>query len=203
MRFASIVSGGSKHVRVLSRLFPQDPAPYGWVDFPYREFSDSVDIWMPPGQFFDEVRMAAERGRGRSTWMAIDRPPFSGSVSIQASPADVRVLSWQAEEMGAEAMFVGRINEWPDALASPAPEDCVRADPQVLLYPGGPFGLDEPVQSVRLKHLRRSMQDAAYLRLLGDHGLRHLAGTLRGSLAPYAGSGAYRTHFADGRSVET
>jgi hypothetical protein len=200
-RFASMVRQGSERIRILSRLFPLDLRTYGWADFPYSDFSESVDIWMPVAQFFDADKMAAQHAEGRSTWVSLDRPPFSGSVSIHASPADVRVLSWQAEELGAKALFIGPINDWPDAEASPSPTDCVGADPDVLLYPGGPFGLDEPVPSARLKHLRRSVQDGAYRRLLREHGLGHLAGTLRSSLAPYAGTEAYRTHFADGRPV--
>ena len=196
-RFASIVRTANPRIRVVSRLFPQDLRPYGWVDFPHTYFSESVDVWMPPAQFFDRKMLAAERDAGRRTWIAVDRPPFSGSTAIYAAPSDVRVLTWQAETLGAQAAFLGCVNAWPPAADDA--EDCVRVDPNTLLYPGRPYGLQEPVASVRLKHLRRSLQDAAYVRLLKEHGLDHVAGTLRQSLCGYAGSDAYRTHFADGR----
>ncbi len=198
-RFFDTARRADPRIPVLSRMFPQDLQPYGWRGYPYEDFAESVDIWMPPAQFFDIEEMKAQREAGRRTWMAVDRPPFSGSTSIHADTASVRVLPWQALQLGVEVLDIGCVNAWPDADTYPTPEDCVAADPDVLLYPGGPFGLSEPVASVRLKHLRRGLQDAAYLRLLEDHGLGHVGVTLRQSLAPYAGSSAYRTHFADGR----
>lgn len=200
-RFAGSVHAANGRVAVASRGFPQDMRPYGWPDFPYLDQSDSVDVWLPPAQFYDVEAMAQERKKGRRTWLAADRPPFSGSTSIYAPSTYTRVLPWQAEVVGAQALSIGRVNSWPDAHTRPTPDDCVRFDPHVLLYPGRVFGLDEPVASVRLKHLRRGLQDAAYFRLLHEHGLGHVVTTLRESLVAYAGSDAYRTHFADGRSI--
>ena len=213
-RFAGSVHKADGRVAVASRGFPQDMRPYGWWDFPFSDLSDVVDIWMPRAQFYDVQAMAEERKKGRRTWLAADRPPFSGSTSIHAPSTYARVLPWQAEALEAQALSIGRVNSWPDVLGStsrpnshgswgfgrPAADDCVRFDPLVLLYPGRAFGLDEPVTSVRLKHLRRGLQDAAYFRLLNEHGLGHVVTTLRESLVGYAGSDAYRTHFADGRS---
>jgi len=200
-QFGQAVHAGSRRIAVASRGFPQDMRSYGWVGFPYADVSDYVDIWMPPAQFYDVEAMAEERKNGRRTWVEADRPPFSGSTSIHAPSTYARVLPWQAEELGAQALSIGRVNAWPEASTGPAPEDCADFDPRVLLYPGRAFGLDEPVASVRLKHLRRGMQDAAYFRLLREHGLEHVAAALRESLAVYAGSEAYRTHFADGRPI--
>ena len=214
-RFAGSIHAANGRVAVASRGFPQDMRPYGWPNFPYTDLSDAVDVWMPPAQFYDVGAMVQERKKGRRTWLTADRPPFSGSTSIHAPSTYTRVLPWQAEELGAQAMSIGRVNTWPSVLGltsrpnsqgswgcwNPAPGDCVRFDPHVLLYPGRVFGLDEPVASVRLKHLRRGLQDAAYFRLLHEHELGHVVKTLRESLVAYAGSDAYRTHFADGRSI--
>ena len=188
-------------VSVVSGMFPQDLAPLGWVDYPFVDFSECVDVWMLPAQFYEVEAMAAQRAVGKRTWLAVDRPPFSGSVSVFAPSSHARVLTWQARQLGATAMSVGCINAWPDVPSDPAAEDCIQADPNVLLYPGRAFGLVEPIPSVRLKWLRRSMGDAAYCALLERHGLAHVTSILRRSIAPYAGSGAYRTHFADGRPI--
>jgi len=198
-RLAATISDVNDRVQIASRLFPQNMAPYGWVDYPHTDVSDAVDIWIPPAQFFDPEAMAAQRAAGKATWLAVDRPPFSGSVSIHASSADARVLSWQALHLGAQAMLLGYVNRWPGAVDEPSPAVCVTADPNVLLYPGGSFGLEQPVQSVRLKYLRQSLQDAAYCSLLTERGLEHVVAALAQSLAPYGGSDAYRTHFADGK----
>ncbi|HNQ24523.1 MAG TPA: DUF4091 domain-containing protein [Phycisphaerae bacterium] len=193
-------------VRVLARWFPQDLRPYGWADYVPLVGDAAVDIWAPPAQFYDPQVMQQERSAGRRTWVGVDRPPFSGSVAIQARAVDSWVLTWQALALGAEAVRLGCVNRWPAAgrggpgEGSPSASLCALADPNVLIYPGLPFGLDAPVASVRLKHLRRAAQDAAYLNLLGNHGLGHIRGTLVQSLSPYAGTEAYCTHYADGRA---
>jgi len=42
-----------------------------------------------------------------------------------------------------------------------------RADPQAVLYPGGPMGLDGPAPSLKLMALRRGQQDIEYLNRFG------------------------------------
>ena len=199
--FATTARNADQRIVIASRLWPQDMAPYGWIDYPFAAFAEAVDIWLPPAQFYDLEAMAVQRASGRRTWLTADHPPFSGSIAVHSSPAHVRVLPWQAILLKAEALHVGCINRWPENVDLATPEECLRSDPNVLLYPGGPFGLDEPVPSVRLKHLRRGLQDVAYRKLLYDHGLEHVAATLGRSLTPLAGSDAYRTHFADGRPI--
>jgi hypothetical protein len=200
-QFSALARSADSRILILSGLFPQDLAPYGWFGYPHSDFSEYVDIWMPPAQFFDPGTMAIERSAGRRTWVAVDRPPYSGSTAIHAPPCHARVLSWQASALGAEALHLGCVNRWPPVEDSPDPEACAVADPNVLIYPGTPFGLEEPVASVRLKELRRSAQDAAYVRLLGEHKLDHVAAAVRQTLVGYAGADAYRTHFADGRRI--
>ncbi len=187
-------------VRLATRRFPQDMSPYGWVGFGQEELPD-VDLWLPPAQFYATDVMEQQRRVGKATWVAIDRPPFGGSISLHAPATHAQILSWQAASMGAAAIHLGTVNDWPPAGNNVGPLECVAHNPDVLLYPGRWFGLDEPIPSVRLKQVRRSQQDAAYARLLAEHGLAGLAEEIRLRLSSRAGSDAYRTHFADGRSM--
>jgi hypothetical protein len=198
-RMARILREVDSEIRIALRRFPQDMKPLGWADAPAVDADAPVDIWVTAGQFFDPPAMAAQRDKGRQTWLAVDRPPYSGTASVYADPADTRVLSRQAKRMGAGAVCLGTANAWPEPEPAATPETCVRWDPEVLLYPGTPFGLAEPVPSVRLKYLRQSQQDAALGRLLDIHRLDHLRQALDRAISPYAGTEAYRTHFADGR----
>jgi len=193
------IHAGGPTLPVASPCFPQDMRPFGWVNFSTLSSSLQPNIWCPPAQFYDSKAMAEERGRGRQSWMRIDRPPFSGSTSIVARPTDTRVTAWQLDKAGATVGMLGFLNRWPrfDATA----QDCIAGDANALIYPGAAFGLTEPVPSMRLKRLRRSMQDEAYVRLLREHHLEHLADTIRDSLIAYAGTDAYRTSFADGKLV--
>lgn len=198
--FAAVVDQVGFDLPLLSRLFPQKLAPFGWVDLETADLTGEVDIWAPPAQFYDPDAMEKERSAGRRTWLSIDRPPYSGTYSIYARAADTRVLAWQALNLKAGALMAGPVNPWPQRAAPLTPQACVDADPSVLIYPGSVFGLSAPIASVRLKQLRRSMQDAAYIALLRRNRLDYVSEPLLEALAPYAGTDAYRTHFADGRS---
>ena len=198
--YARALRAADPRLPVLARWFPQDLAPYGWAGYAPPDADVPVDIWLCPGQFYDAAAVAGLRAHGSRAWLAIDRPPFTGSTSIHARPADTRILAWQTVALEANALHLGRANAWPAATAQPTtPADCLAAGYSPLLYPGAAFGLSAPVASVRLKRLRQAQQDAAYLALLDRPGLEHIRLTLLHSLSPYAGSAAYRTHFADGR----
>ncbi|MEK6675455.1 MAG: hypothetical protein AABZ47_07350, partial [Planctomycetota bacterium] len=180
---------------------PQDLRPYGWdAEQPFR-LHDVADIWCPPAQFYDPRVMADERAKGRQTWFEVDRPPFSGSTAIAARSVDVRVLTWQAAQLQSSAIFLGTVNDSSKDCREVTPTDILRVNPETLIYSGEPFGLREPVASVRLKYVRRAMQDAAYFRLLREHGLEHVRAALTQALAPYAGTSAFATHFANGRKL--
>ncbi len=201
LRMHHLIHSADKRIPVASRLFPQDLGPYGWVDFPKTAPDDDIKVWIPTGQFFDPKVMAAERDKGRQTWLAADRPPYTGSTSVYAPPSYVDVLSWQCRSLGAQALWIGCINNWPDDPDAGDPESCARFDANALLYPGQPFGLDEPVVTMRLKRLRASSQDSALASLLEQHGLGDTVRSVQNSLIAYAGAATYRTHFADGRAI--
>ena len=74
-------------IRVVSRESPQNLSSYGWEGFRPRNPDDTVDIWLPPAQFFDPSVMRDERAQGRATWVGIDDPPFSGSIHAAAPPS--------------------------------------------------------------------------------------------------------------------
>ncbi len=185
----------------LSGWFPQDMAPYGWEGFAPLRAEAWVDIWAPRAQFFDAGVMRMERLDGRETWMRLDRPPFSGSLSVAARREDVRAIPWVARRLGAQAVLARSANSWPPPVGSASPQVCVEFDPDVLMYPGTAFGLNAPVPSMRLKWLRRGIQDAALMDVLARRGLAHVADALTASLVPHAGTAAYDTNLADGREI--
>lgn len=159
-----------------------------------------VDVWAPPAQFYDASAMREQRELGRRTWVTLDRPPYSGTLSIAGAQTDVRGVAWQARRLDAGAVRLGVVNPWSAPPSEATPQRVIEDAPDALLYPGSAFGLAEPVPSVRLKMLRRGAQDGAYLRLLRQHDLAHVADSMLASLVRYAGSDAYDAHFADGRT---
>lgn len=200
MSMAQIARTADRGLRVATQCFPQDMRGFGWSGYQRNELADYVQIWAPRAQFYDPQAMGAERAKGRTTWVTIDRPPFSGSTSIFAPETYSRVLSWHLDALGAGAAYLGMVNSWPAGERSEA-RACIEREAKTLVYPGEPYGVFESIPSVRLKHLRRTMQDAAYVQLLREHKLDHVADVIRDSLSPYAGADAYHTHFADGKRV--
>ncbi len=186
---------------LLSNRSPQDLTPYGWVGYPANSVASLVDILMPPAQFYDAATMATQRAQGKRTWFAMDRPPYSGTTAIEGCGADVRILAWQGLRLQAQVVHLGVVNVWPANPADSSPNECLRADARSLIFPGSPFGLSEPVPTVRLKRLRQGLQDVAYLQLMYDQGLGHVATTLLETLSPPSGASAYRSHFADGEPI--
>lgn len=197
MAAVEVIRDAREDIRIASHGFPQDMSLYGWSNFAPEDASH-VAIWITDAQFYDPRAMTNERGMGKRTWLSVGRPPFSGSASLHARPVDTLVLGWQADMLDAESVWLGCVNCWPDT-APFDPGACAQFDPSALIFPGSAFGLTEPVSTLRLKRVRETMQHAAYAKLLSQHGREHIAEALRKSLVGYAGTQAYRTHFADGR----
>ncbi len=204
--FARVIRKADARLRILSNLFPQDLGPYGWPDFPTGDLLGYVDIWCPPAQFYSPPAPIAGIAPAQM-WMRADRPPYSGSIDLAASPADTRVLPWQAYHEKVPVVRLGVVNHWSEVTERPTAQACIdqtdsgRIAPAPLLYPGSIAGLTEPLLSVRLKRLRRGMFDLAYLKLMREKGVGYLAEVLADALAPFAGAEAYRYHYADPRPV--
>ena len=194
--FGYIAHNADPRLRVLSQLFPQDVTDSGRYEFrPCEHLADDVDIWAPKAQFFD--RDAIARDFNSAAWMTLDRPPYSGSIAVCAPAVDTRMIAWQGKVAGVEAIRLGTANDWPTGdNADGSPQSCIDRSAQTLIYPGTPFGLVEPVPSLRLKRLRRGVQDVAYLELLRSRGREYVAKTLLDSLVSRPGASAY---FVDGK----
>jgi len=180
---------------------PQNLRPYGWADYTSPPRLGKADGWLIPGQFFDRATTLDLKNKGKKTWLQVDRPPFTGSLSIAAPPSYARVIAWQALSLDADTVFVGQACHWPAADRNDKPQACIEFDSRTLLYPGRPFGVDHPLVSMRLKYLRQGIQDIAYDELLRQHNLSHIARTVRQAIVGRVGTQAYRTHFADGRRI--
>ena len=184
--------------RLAMALPPMSMEPYGWVGHYHRPLDEWADIWSAPARFYDPAAMRAQRARGRETWFAADEPPYSGSLAIEAPPLHAVSLGWQAFRYEASGIVLTPANHWSD---EPMLETIGSADQPSdawLTYPGLPCGLDGPIPSVRLKRLRRGLQDYEYLWLLGRYGREAFARLLAESLVKFAGTDAFGDHFADG-----
>ncbi len=188
-----------------SRMIPQPMTSFGWFGQYFEDLTADVDIWCTPARYQHPATLQRLQALGRRTWLAPDRPPYSGSLAVEAPPIHSRSLPWQAFLQGHEAVWIEHATAWPDQLLERPIDDRATPTDAWLLYPGRPFGLREPVPSIRLKQLQLGLQDYQLLQLLDNHGRGETARLLAGSLIKAAGTDAYGDNYQDGlfgRSVD-
>jgi hypothetical protein len=147
----------------------------------------SVDIAMLPGHAFPRAAPAAARAAGRRAWIYNGALPRTGTFMLDAQPLGLVADGWIAAAFGIERWFYWESIFWDDdnkggrGAVDPfvATETFHNADGDtalgdgLLLYPGRqrpPFearslGVPAVLPSLRLKALRRGIQDAALVAL--------------------------------------
>lgn len=197
-KLAATAHGIDRRLPLLSRMIPQPMSPFGWFGHRYEDLGDAVDIWSTPSRFEHAATLASLRAHEKRTWMLPDRPPYSGSLAVEAPPVQSRSLPWQAFLRGHEAIVVSHSTDWPATLFDAPIADRDAPSDSWLLYPGRCFGVEGLVPSVRLKQLQIGLQEYQYLRLLDRYGRGETARLLAGSLIQACGTDAYGDNFQDG-----
>ncbi len=194
-----IVHSADNRLRLVADLIPQDMGRLGWWGYKHEDVSELVDIWAPPGRYWDRAEMAKQRALGKGTWLRLEEPPYTGSLAIEAPPVDARTVGWQAFREGAKTVLLKHANDWPaDVLLSKLSDAGVATD-RWLIYPGRGVGLDFPLPSIRLKRLRRGIQDGELLRLLERNHRTKVAELIAETLFKFGGTAAYGDNVADAR----
>ncbi len=193
-RLAAMVRKADEDVPVLSQLPLDPPAATGWTA--PEGFPSLVDILAPPGERFDPGAAPAARGPHplAGAWLAPGSPPHVPSLGTAAAPADARALPWFAMKYGCTGLFLPDVLGWNGKTLAPVADRETR-----LFYPGTIAGRDDPLPSVRLKRLRRGLQDIAYLWILQRRGRTGAAANIRDGLARYAGLAAAGDNYLDAR----
>jgi len=186
--------------RVGASFLPQSMSPYGWPGCYYEDVTDLVDIWTMPGRYYDPPRAHELRRELARTHLRVDRPPYTGSLAVQAPLPMARALPWQAFRCKADALLADGGVRWADPAQGSLPVGAASGAAGWLLWPGRIAGLDLPVGSIRLKQLRRGLYDYEYLSLLQRHGRPELADLVAGCLVRAVGTEAYADNHLDGRT---
>ncbi len=190
----SAVRSADTALSLVCDLPPQSMKAFGAVDDRYQDLSRWAAIWSPPASLADRDSLDAQKASGHRVWLHPDRPPYSGSLSYIAPADHARSLAWQAYRFGCDAIFLPRVTDWPvDGAVDEA------GSANVLLWPGKPYGLERPVPSIRLKRLRRGLQDFEYLWLLERNQRPAVADLMSADLFAFGGTGCYGEHLLDSR----
>jgi hypothetical protein len=199
VRLAGLARIAAPDLRLVAAFCPQDMSDFGWYGFVRMPRPDLVDVWAPAGRYFDPGQARSLARQGRQTWLRPDEPGYTGSLMVEAPPLDARSLAWQAWQGGAAAVWLSPVNRWPPAGEAARLEGVPETHADWLIYPGEMAGMEEAIPSVRLKRLRRGLQDVRYLELLGRHGRPGVARLICETLFRAGGTEAYGDHFADTR----
>ncbi|MCE5278013.1 MAG: hypothetical protein ABFD92_05860 [Planctomycetaceae bacterium] len=192
---AKLVRAAGAELPILSTLPANPPQPTGWTA--PKEYASLVDIHCPSGEFFDPAPVSPGQGSRRlaGLWFTPGQPPYTPALGVVSTPCDARAIPWFAMRYDCTGLLIGEVMNWPaDPYATAAGAEAR------LFYPGNAVGRgDEVLPSVRLKRLRRGLQDIAYLWLLRQRKRQDLADSLARAMARYAGVAAAGDQYQDVR----
>jgi len=176
---------------------------------PRPELEGAIDVWCTVTNHYNVRRAAEEKAKGRRWWVYNGHRPYAGTQLNDAPAVDCRVTPWACWKYGVELWFYWHADHWRHNSQAPRGNQNVWADPVtfghsgnfngdgVLIYPGQDVlfaeedrGVPGPVASIRLKNIRRGMQDYEYLWLASQSGLGKEARAIADVCVPAAFSDA-------------
>lgn len=156
----------------------------GRLVVPSRLVPAHVSVYCPPAQFLDPATLPNLRSEGLSLWLGEGGPPWRPSAEIFAHPEQLEALAYLGHRYGIDTVWLASGRRWP--TRSPLAAPLSGGDAGFLFYCGQWFQQDRPVASLRLKHLRQAVQDAAMLKLLGELHRRTPADAIAGAMVKHA-----------------
>ncbi|MFP4353486.1 MAG: hypothetical protein ACLFUJ_00065 [Phycisphaerae bacterium] len=193
---AQVARSSAPQLPILSTMPLLLPVRTGWR-LP-EGMAMRTDILAPPADWFS---MIPEPGKGLADppalagrWLAPGTPPYLPSMGILASAGDVRTIPWFAMHYGCKGLLLGDVLHWGDSDANSLTGAETR-----LFYPGSDFDQTGILPSVRLKRLRRGLEDIALLWILRQRDLEAVARSFVESMTRYAGLEAAGDHYLDPR----
>jgi len=168
-----------------------------------REFSDYVTMWDIAGDCWspDAFELLKQRqAKGDFIGFYQGSEPFVGSEALDGDGVSLTTWPWIAWRHGLDTLFLYNMTEWGyfrlnrgrrpwadrirDIWVNPMNQSWQTNSQGVLLYPGYPIGYRGVVPSIRMKDIRRGMQDYEYFWLLSQAGKRELADAIAERIIP-------------------
>lgn len=158
-------------------------------------YGDAIDLYFSPDNF---PRVAAEqRGSGVRFWTYNGRPPGAGSMILDTEGTALRTWGWIAEKYGIDLWYAWEglyfSDRYNDRMPTDVLHDPLTFDERTNARGGSDFGNGDGVlaypnalPSLRLKALRRGLQDRLLLRELERCGGSEAARQLIDRMVPRA-----------------
>jgi hypothetical protein len=156
-------------------------------------YGDAIDVFISPRNV--PTIALQRRARGERFWTYNGRPPAAGSMTLDADGSALRTWGWIAYRYGVELWYAWEALYFSDRYNNGGPTDVMRNPVTfderrrgkgdwgngdgVLAYPG-------PLPSLRLKTLRRGLEDRLLLRELEACGRADVADRIARRIVPHA-----------------
>jgi len=194
-RLAKLIRSTDPATPILTQLPPSPPPLTRWP-VP-ADMAELADIFAPKAEWLEPGlarRFATPSNPLAGVWLSPGKVPYLPGMGLLASPADLRALPWFAMKYNCTGLFIPEVLNWsgPD-------EPAEASSPGRLFYPGTALGLQTVLPSVRLKRLRRGLQDIAYIWLLKQRNWQAAARLVTDSMVHYAGLDAVGDNYLDCR----
>ena len=132
----------------------------------------TVDIWACWGSGYWLSTMKKRQELGERGWFYQYGEPFCGSINLNANALALRTWPWIAWKYKVDGIFIWVGNFWNDnPYTDPINFNNERISNGIIFYPGkkleqiGLPPIKGPVSSIRMKALRRGLQDYEYILL--------------------------------------
>lgn len=169
------------------------------------ELAGFVTMWDIAGDCFDPAVLAGRRDEGDSVGFYQGSEPFQGSEALDGDGLSLVTWPWIAWRYQLDRLFLYNMTEWDyfrldtpagrekpwahglrDIWINPLNQSWQTNSQGVLVYPGWQVGLAGVVPSIRLKQVRRGMQDYEYFWLLAQKGCKAQADEICRRIMPAA-----------------
>jgi hypothetical protein len=140
-----------------------------------RTGRSAVDIWTMLPKLYDSAgeRVRFVQAKGDEVWSytALVQDSYSPKWEIDFAPVNYRIQpGFLSQSLGLTGILYWRVDLWTDApwrdVYGYHEEGNVYPGEGMLLYPGGEVGIDSVVPSMRLKWIRKGVEDYEYVAIL-------------------------------------
>jgi hypothetical protein len=152
-----------------------------------RQFAECVTMWDVAGDHLDLPALKKRQAAGDTVGFYQGGEPYQGSEALDGDGLALTTWPWIAWRYGLDTLFLYNATEWSyfrldratdvpwargkrEIWENPLNQSWQTNGQGVLVYPGAYVGIRGVVPSIRLKQVRRGMQDYEYLWLAQQAG---------------------------------
>jgi hypothetical protein len=137
-------------------------------------------MWDIAGDFMDLPALEEQHAKGDSVGIYQGSEPFEGSEALDGDGLSLTTWPWIAWRYKLDTLYLYNGSSWSyrqvkgktnkNIWENPINKPWKTNSQGVIMYPGDYVGLKEIVPSIRMKQIRRGMQDYEYFWLLAQKG---------------------------------